>query len=80
MHRMRVTTASSQLLVMMRDERSEHRISALWALGQTGIWQLVNEAVRLAKEDANLKVRRYALAVVKNVVETVQARQPAKAG
>jgi HEAT repeat protein len=82
MHRMRVQTASSQLLAMMRDERSDHRISALWALGQTGIWQLVNEAVRLAKEDANLKVRRYALGVVKNVVETAQAaKKPvAKAG
>lgn len=81
MHRMRVQTASTQLLSMMRDERSEHRISALWVLGQTGIWQLVNEAVRLAKEDSNLKVRRYALNVVKNVVETVQAsKRPAKAG
>lgn len=79
MHRMRVSTANTQLLTMLRDQRSEHRISALWALRQTGIWQLVNEAVRLAKEDANLKVRRYALGVVKNVVESAQARQ-AKAG
>jgi hypothetical protein len=77
-----VQTASGQLLAMMRDERSDHRISALWALGQTGIWQLVNEAVRLAKEDANMKVRRYALGVVKNVVESAQAakKPAAKAG
>ncbi len=72
MHRMRVTTASSQLLAMLQDQRPEHRISALWALKQTGIWQLVNEAVKIAKQDESLKVRRYALAAVKTVVESAQ--------
>jgi len=72
MHRMRVTTASSQLLTMLQDPRPEHRISALWALRQTGIWQLVNEAVKIAKQDESLKVRRYALAAVKTVVESAQ--------
>ena len=46
---------------MLRDQRSEHRISALWALRQIGWWQLINEVGRLAKEDANLRVRRYAM-------------------
>ncbi len=75
LHRMRVETAGPQLLTMLRDSRAEHRLSALWALRQTGIWNLVNEAVKLAKQDQNVKVRRYALAVVKNVVEGAQARQ-----
>jgi len=79
LHRMRVDTANSQLLVMLQDPRPEHRISALWALRQTGTWQLVNEAVKIAKEDQSLKVRRYALAAVKTVVEAAQAAR-AKAG
>lgn len=73
MHRMRVGTASSQLLGMLRDQRPEHRISAMWALRQTGIWQLINEVGRIAKQDENLRVRRYALGVIKQVVEAVQA-------
>jgi hypothetical protein len=73
MHHMRVSTASSQLLTMLRDERAEHRISALWALRQIGWWQLVNEVGRIAKEDQNLRVRRYALGVLKNVAETIAA-------
>ncbi len=80
MHRMRVTTASTQLLAMLQDPRPEHRISALWALRETGIWALVNAAVKIAKEDESLKVRRYALAAVKTVVETAQAAKSAKAG
>ncbi len=73
MHRMRVGTASQQLLGMLRDQRPEHRISAMWALRQTGIWQLINEVGRIAKQDENLRVRRYALGVIKQVVEAVQA-------
>ena len=79
MHRMRVTTASSQLLTMLQDPRPEHRISALWALRQTGIWPLVNEAVKIAKQDESLKVRRYALGAVKQVVEAAQAANAAGA-
>jgi HEAT repeat protein len=73
MHHMRVSTASSQLLMMLRDERGEHRISALWALRQIGWWQLVNEVGRIAKEDQNLRVRRYALGVLRNVAESIAA-------
>jgi len=32
LHHMRVGTASPALLSMLRDERPEHRISAMWAL------------------------------------------------
>ncbi len=71
MHRLRVNTASTQLLAMLRDERSEHRISALWALRHIGWWQLVNEVGKIAKEDQNLRVRRYALGVLRGVAEMV---------
>jgi hypothetical protein len=66
---MKVSTASGQLLLMLRDERPDHRVSALWALRQIGWWQLLGEVGRLAKSDANLKVRRYALAVLRGVAE-----------
>lgn len=81
LHGMKVSTASSQLLLMLRDERPEHRISALWALRQIGWWQLLGEVGRLAKEDGNLKVRRYALAVLRGVAELAKAQaQPPEAG
>jgi len=73
--RMRVSNASSQLLSMLRDERPEHRISALWALRQIGWWQLLNEVAQIAKADANLRVRRYALAVIKTVAELVKEKK-----
>jgi HEAT repeat protein len=77
MHHMRVNTASTQLLAMLRDPRPEHRISALWALRQIGWWQLVNEVGNIAKTDGNLRVRRYALGVLKNAAESVAAAKGA---
>jgi HEAT repeat protein len=75
LHTMKVSTASGQLLLMLRDERPEHRISALWALNQIGWWQLLGEVGRLAKADGNLKVRRYALTVLRGVAEMAQTQQ-----
>jgi HEAT repeat protein len=72
---MKVSTASGQLLLMLKDERPEHRISALWALRQIGWWQLLGEVGRLAKADGNLKVRRYALAVLRGVAELARVQQ-----
>jgi hypothetical protein len=82
LHTMKVSTAAGQLTVMLRDERPEHRISALWALRQIGWWQLLGEVGRLAKADSNLKVRRYALAVLRGVAEMaqLQQQQPTDAG
>src|SRR5439155_27262936 len=51
LHRMRVAPAGQHLIVMLRDARAAHRISALWALRQMGWWKLLNEVGRLAKED-----------------------------
>jgi HEAT repeat protein len=69
LHSMKVTTASTALVAMLKDERSEHRISALWALRQIGWWDLINEVGRLAKEDENIRVRRYALTVLRSVAQ-----------
>jgi HEAT repeat protein len=77
MHRMKVGTAGAQLLQMLRDERPDHRISALWALRQIGWWQLINEVGQLAKSDGNVRVRRYALGVLKNVAEMIKDRKKA---
>jgi len=76
--RMRVSTVSNQLFTMLRDDRAEHRISAMWALRQIGWWQLLGEVGRLAKEDGNIRVRRYALNVLKGVADlSAQAGTPA---
>jgi HEAT repeat protein len=75
MHRMKIGTAAPALVEMLRDARSEHRISALWALRQIGIWQLITEVAKLAKQDENLRVRRYAMGVLKAVADVVQSRQ-----
>jgi HEAT repeat protein len=77
MHRMKVGTASTQLLGMLKDERPEHRISALWALRQIGWWHLLNEVARLAKDDTNVRVKRYALGVLKNVAELLKQQKAA---
>lgn len=79
LHTMKVGTASSQLLLMLRDGRPEHRISALWALRQIGWWKMLNEVGKLAKEDDNLRVRRYALGVLRGVVDAANSQRTAKA-
>lgn len=77
MHRMKVGTAGNQLLLMLRDARAEHRVSALWALKQIGWWQLLNEVGRLARADDNVRVRRYALGVLKTVADLLKERKKA---
>ena len=61
--------------MMLRDPRSEHRISAMWALRQIGWWQLLGEVGRLARSDADLRVRRYALSVLRSIADLAQAGQ-----
>jgi len=75
--RMKVSTASKQLLGMLRDQRPEHRISAMWVLRQIGWWQMINEVGRLAKSDDNIRVRRYAIGVLKTVAELVREQKQA---
>jgi HEAT repeat protein len=75
--RLKVSTAGKQLIDMLRDNRAEHRISALWVLRQIGWWQLINEVGRLAKSDDNVRVRRYALGVLKGVAELMKDQRKA---
>jgi hypothetical protein len=75
---MRVSTVSQQLFAMLKDGRAEHRISAMWALRQVGWWQLLGEVGRLAKEDENIRVRRYALTMLKGVAELAAKQQQEK--
>ena len=72
MHRLRVSTASAALMQMLRDERPAHRIAGLWALRQIGWWQLLNQVGQIAKQDNSLRVRRYALGILKGVAEQMQ--------
>src|SRR5882672_4992416 len=69
---MRVGAAAPQLISMMQDDRAEHRISGLWALREIGVWNMINEVGRLAKDDPNLRVRRYAMTVLRSVAEMIQ--------
>jgi HEAT repeat protein len=73
LNHMKVGNVGPALAAMLQDPRPEHRISALWALKQMGWWKMLSEVGRMAKEDSNLRVRRYALSVLKGVAELVQA-------
>ena len=76
-HAMALGEVESPLFDMLRDGRDPHRLSALWAVEQTGQWRLLDEVVRLARGDANVRVRRSALATVRRMAETM--RRPAAA-
>ena len=75
---MKVGAAANQLGVMLKDERAEHRISALWTLRQVGWWNLLSEVGRIAREDSNVKVKRYALAVLRSVADLARQQEAAK--
>jgi HEAT repeat protein len=77
LHGMKVKNATLALSAMLQDQRPEHRISALWALKSIGWWQLLNEVGRLAKSDDNLRVRRFALNVLKGVAELMRGTRAA---
>lgn len=72
LHRMRVGNVGPALQAMLQDPRPEHRISAMWALKQMGWWKLLHEVGKIAKSDSNLRVRRYAVTVLKGVADMVQ--------
>jgi len=79
LHHMKVGNVAPQLVRMLQDDHAEHRISGLWALRQIGLWKLLQEVGKLARADQNIRVRRYALGVLKSVAEMVQEAK-AKAG
>ena len=80
LHSMKVGTAWAQLSAMLRDERPTHRVSALWALRQIGWWQMLDEVGKLARGDPNLRVRRYAMAILRTLAESGAEPRAAEAG
>jgi hypothetical protein len=80
MHKLRMNVFTDSLQAMLNDARPEHRISAMWALKQTGWWSLIGEVGRMAKTDPELRVRRYALAVLKTASELVREQRMKAAG
>src|SRR5690606_29764997 len=68
------------LFEMLRDTRETHRLSAVWAVEETGQWKLLDEVVRLARTDTNLKVRRNALASVRRIAGNIRSPQPGQSG
>ncbi len=77
MHHMKVGVAGKHLMLMLRDPRGEHRISAMWALRATGLWQLLAEVGRVAKSDQDMRVRRYALGILKSVADLAKQQRQA---
>jgi HEAT repeat protein len=73
----RLNAGNSVQLVqgMLRDERPEHRISAMWAIRQVGLWSLLNDVGKLAREDSNMRVRRYAMNVLRSVAEELAEKK-----
>ena len=78
LHRMRVVDASEQLRQMLQDPRAEHRVSALWTLRQVGLWALLKDVGAIAQRDDNPRVRRYAVAMLKNIIDAAQKTPPGK--
>jgi HEAT repeat protein len=72
LHHMKIGTAADQLQVMLHDPRDEHRVSALWTLRHIGLWSLVSEVGRMAQADESIRVRRYAAAILKSIIESLQ--------
>ncbi|HEY1684642.1 MAG TPA: HEAT repeat domain-containing protein [Tepidisphaeraceae bacterium] len=75
LHSMRVGAASQQLITMLHDEKAEHRISAIWALRQVGLWQMLKEVAQLAKSDADPRVRRYAVGVIRALAASYEQKK-----
>lgn len=68
------------LFDMLRDTREAHRLSAVWAVEETGQWKLLDEVVRLARTDTSLKVRRNALSSVRRIAGNMRSPRDGSAG
>jgi hypothetical protein len=78
LHKQQVGPAGTQLLAMLRDTRSEHKISGMWALKAIGWWRLLDEVGRLAKDDTDIQVRKYAINLLRGVAEMARVQQKQK--
>jgi hypothetical protein len=50
----------------------------MWTLRQIGWWQLLGEVGQLARSDADLRVRRYALGLLRGIADMAQAAKKKK--
>ena len=78
LHRLRMDDVADALAHMLADPRVEHRISALWAVRETGLWNLVGRVGQMAKGDADAHVRQYAVGVLRAVSELIRVQQQAR--
>lgn len=69
---LRLADVERPLFEMLRDRRDAHRLSALWAVGETRRWRLLDEVVRLARSDENSGIRRSAQAAVRQMASKMR--------
>ncbi len=79
LHRLRMDDVADALAHMLADPRVEHRISALWAVKETGLWNLVGRVGQMAKGDPDGTVRQYAMGVLRAVSELIRNQQQEQA-
>ena len=75
LHRLRMDDVADALNHMLADPRTEHRVSALWAVRETGLWNLVGRVGQMAKSDPDGHVRQYAVGVLRAVSDTIRIQQ-----
>jgi HEAT repeat protein len=75
LHSMKVGVAGPQLMEMLKDNRPEHRMSGLWLLRRIGWWRLLQEVAAIARQDDNIRVRRYALGVLQAAAVELKPRK-----
>ena len=75
LHRLRMADVADALNHMLADGRVEHRISGLWAVRETGLWNLAGRVGQMAKADAEPRVRQYAMGVLRAVSTMIQQQQ-----
>jgi HEAT repeat protein len=67
--------ARLELLGMLQDARPMHRVSALWALRAVRSWDRLADVGRMARQDPDLAVRRYAIGVLKSAADQMRAEK-----
>ncbi|MEM1013336.1 MAG: HEAT repeat domain-containing protein [Planctomycetota bacterium] len=66
--------AERPLFDMLRDRRANHRLSGVWAVGETRRWRLLDEVARLARSDGDAGVRKLATKTVRRVATELRGR------
>jgi len=66
---LRAKDALPSLTRMLGDNRSEHRISALWLIDELGILQLARLVAEISLNDSDDKVKQRASRVIQHLIE-----------